>query len=106
MYCLSSSPDFYLFHLWAAILNNFEIDGIKLTVRGHDRNETGYPVDCRAQTSLAFTQRLLRVHDFCHVAAGAAIAAKFSVGVKQGLAARPHVHRRAVTAHPAIYKVP
>ena len=48
---------------------------------------------------------LLRVHDCCHIGAGAAIATEFSVGVKHWLAAGLHIHWRAVTARGAIYEV-
>src|SRR6516165_1007528 len=44
----------------SAILNELAIDRFELTIRGQDRNETGYSVNCRAQTSLGLTQRLFR----------------------------------------------
>src|SRR5215831_13391676 len=44
----------------AAILEELAIHGFDVTVRGQDRNETRYPVNCPAQTSLAFTQRFFR----------------------------------------------
>src|SRR5215472_14054362 len=53
-------PVLLLFQWQAIILEDLAIDGIDLTIRGQDPNETRYPVNCRAQTSLAFTQRLLR----------------------------------------------
>src|SRR6516165_3648518 len=53
-------PVLQLFQRPARILEDLAIDGFDLTIRGQDPNQTGYPVDCRAQTSLAFTQRLLR----------------------------------------------
>src|SRR6266702_986239 len=46
-----------------------------------------------------------RAHDCCHIGAGSAIAAEFSVGVKHWLAAGLHVHWRAIAAHGAIYEV-
>src|SRR5882757_8105813 len=57
MHRIACSPVLHLFKRPAEIIDDLAIEGIKLTVRGHDRNETGYPVDCRAQTSLAVTQR-------------------------------------------------
>src|SRR5215471_4010993 len=44
----------------SAILKDLAIDGFDLTVRRQGPNETGDSVNCRAQTSLAFTLRLLR----------------------------------------------
>src|SRR5262245_47885273 len=52
-------PVLQLFQRPARILEDLAIDGFDLTIRGQDPNQPGYPVDCRAQTSLAFTQRLL-----------------------------------------------
>jgi hypothetical protein len=105
MYRIACSPVLHLFKRSAKILDDLAIEGIKLAVRGHDRNETGYPIDCRACTSFAFTQRLLRAHDCCHVRTGASIATEFSVDVKHRLAAGPHVHRSAVAAQPTIYEI-
>src|SRR6516165_11234040 len=42
----------------SAILEDLAIDGFELTIRGQDANETGYPVNCRARLSFAFTQCL------------------------------------------------
>src|ERR1700722_4605163 len=84
MYRIACSPILHLFKRSAKILDDLAIDGIELTIRSHDRNETGYPVNCRAQTLLAFTQRLLRAHDCCQVCTGTAIATEFSVGVEHG----------------------
>src|SRR5262245_28602647 len=52
-------PVLQLFQRPARILEDLAIDGFDLTIRGQHPNQTGYPVDCRAQTSLAFTQCLL-----------------------------------------------
>src|SRR5271156_6073837 len=48
---------------------------------------------------------LLRAHGCCHIGAGAAIATEFSVGVEHRLAASLYIHRRAIVADRAIYKV-
>src|ERR1700704_6791350 len=48
---------------------------------------------------------LLRAHDRCHIGAGAAITAEFSIGVKYWLAANLHVHWRGGAAPGAIYEV-
>src|SRR5271154_6079712 len=61
MYRIACSPVLHLFKRSAKILDDLTIEGIKLTPRAEDRNETRYPVNRRAQTSLAFTQRLLRM---------------------------------------------
>src|ERR1700733_5999586 len=105
MYRIACAPVLHLFKRSAKILDDLAIEGIKLTIRSHDRNETRYPVNCRAQTSFAFMQRLLRAHDCRHVRSGAAIATEFSVGVKHRPAAGPHVHRRAVAVQSEIYEV-
>ena len=39
-------PVLLLFHRSAKILDALAIDGFDFTVRGHDRDETGYPVKC------------------------------------------------------------
>src|SRR6516165_3275867 len=54
------APVLQLFQWEAIVLKDLAIDGFELTIRGQDPNETRDPVNCRAQTSLAFTQRLLR----------------------------------------------
>src|SRR6516162_1245151 len=54
------SPIPQLLQRLSAILKDLAIDGFDVTVRRQDPNETRDPVNCRAQTSLAFTQRLLR----------------------------------------------
>src|SRR5262245_43169997 len=54
-----SVPVLQLFQRPAAILEDLAIYGFDLAIRGQDGNGTRYPIDCRAQTSLAFTQRLL-----------------------------------------------
>src|SRR5882672_973376 len=105
MHRIVCSPVLYPFQRSAKILEELAIGGFEFTVRGQDRNETGYPVNCRTCTSFAFTQRLLRAHDCCHVCTGTSIAMEFSVGVKHWPATRPHVHRSAVAAQPAIYEV-
>src|SRR5712672_4581246 len=48
---------------------------------------------------------LLRAYDRCHIGAGAAITAEFSIGVKRWLAANLHVNWRAGAVHGAIYEV-
>src|SRR5215469_8905788 len=53
-------PVLCLFQRPTTILEDLAIDGFDLTIRGQDPNETRDPVNCRAQTSLAVTQRLLR----------------------------------------------
>src|SRR5215510_3464979 len=95
-----------LFQRLAAILNDLAIDGFDPTVGGQDRNEAGYPVDCRAQTSLAFTQRFLRANDFRHVRAGTAIAEELSVCIEHRLATCLHVDGGgAVAASGEIHEV-
>ena len=59
MYRSVCSPVPQLLQRLSAILEDLAIDGFDLTIRGQNRNETRYPVNGRAQTSLAFTQRLL-----------------------------------------------
>src|ERR1700722_9285548 len=51
MHCIVCSPVLYPFHRLAKILQELVIDGFEFTVRGQDRNQTGYPVKCRACTS-------------------------------------------------------
>ena len=46
MYRIVCSPVLQLFPRPATILDDLAIDGFEFTVRGHDRNETGYPVNC------------------------------------------------------------
>src|ERR1700759_2209644 len=58
MYRIARSPVLHLLKRSAEIIDDLAIEGIKLAVGRHDRNETVYPVDRRAQTSLAVTQRL------------------------------------------------
>src|SRR6516162_2657670 len=58
MYCSVCTPVLQLFQWLATILEDLAIDGLDLTIRGQDRNETRYPVNCRTQTSLAFAHRL------------------------------------------------
>src|ERR1700731_2097604 len=48
---------------------------------------------------------LLPAYDRCHIGAGAAITAEFSIGVKHWLAADLHVHWRTAAVHGAIYEV-
>src|SRR6516162_5706061 len=60
MYHFVGAPVLQLVQGQAIILEELAIDGFDLAIRGEDPNETGYPVNCRAQASLAFTQRLLR----------------------------------------------
>src|SRR5262252_1454940 len=60
MYHFVGAPVLHLFEWQAIILDDLAIHGFDVTVRGQDPDETWYPVNCRTQTSLAFTQRLLR----------------------------------------------
>src|SRR6516165_12264219 len=50
------APVLQLFQWEAIVLKDLAIDGFELTIRGQDPNETRDIVNCRAQTSLAFTQ--------------------------------------------------
>src|ERR1700692_3651070 len=50
------SPALYPFQRSAKIFEDLAIDGFDFAVRGHDRNETGYPVNCRTGTRLALPQ--------------------------------------------------
>src|SRR5215467_3101457 len=60
MYRSICGPVPQLFERLATILDDLTIHGFKLPVGGKARNETRYAVNCRPQTSLALTQRLLR----------------------------------------------
>src|SRR5262245_22067539 len=106
MYDINCSPILQLFRRPAKILDHLAIDGFELTIRGRDRNKTGYPIDCRTQTSFAFAQRFLRANDSRHVCAGAAIAEELSVCIEHRLATRLHVHGGgALAASGEIYEV-
>src|SRR5258708_37478676 len=70
MHHVGCYPVLLLFHRSAKILDALAIDGFDFTVRGHDRNETGYPVKCRTCTSLAFPQRILGALAFLDVVGG------------------------------------
>ena len=59
MYRSVCAPVPQLFQRLAAIFKDLTIYGFEVTVRGQDRNEARYPVNRRAQTSLAFAERLL-----------------------------------------------
>src|SRR5215470_19119650 len=54
------APVLQLFQWEAMVLDDLAIGGFDLAIRGQDPNAPGYPVNDRTQTSLAFTQRLLR----------------------------------------------
>src|SRR5215469_1147244 len=56
MYYSVCDPVLQLFQWLATILEDLAIDGLDLTVRRQDPDETRYPVNRRAQISLAFTQ--------------------------------------------------
>src|SRR5262245_55160488 len=60
MYDINCSPILQLFRRPAKILDHLAIDGFEFTIRGRDRNRTGYPIDCRTQTSFAFAQCVFR----------------------------------------------
>jgi hypothetical protein len=67
MYRSACAPVPQLFQGLTAILKDLTIYGFDVTVRGQDRNEAWYPVNRRAQTSLAFTQGLLGTFALRHI---------------------------------------
>src|SRR5215472_16959583 len=54
------APVLQSFQRPATILEDLAVHGFDVAVRGQDPNETRYPVNRRAQTLLAFTERLVR----------------------------------------------
>src|ERR1700683_364446 len=67
MHRIGCSPFLQLFERSAKIVEELAIDGLGFAVRGQDRKETGYPVNCGACTSFAFAQRLLRAHELFNI---------------------------------------
>src|SRR5262245_6107315 len=67
MYDVNFSPVLQLFGRPAKILEHLAIDVFEFTIRGCDRDETGYPVNCRAQATLALTQSLFGAFEFVNV---------------------------------------
>src|SRR5262249_35190005 len=100
------SPVLQLFRWSAKILEHLAIDGFEFTIRGGDRNKTGYSVNGPAQLPLAFAQRFLGINHRRRVRTRAAITLEFSVRVKYRLATRFHVHRWAIAASSEIDEVP
>ena len=59
MYCIACPPVLQLFNTPAEVFGEWAIDRLELPARGHDRNESGYPVDGCSKLSFARPQRHL-----------------------------------------------
>src|ERR1700746_3478379 len=64
---IACSPVLKLFDSPAKILDDWAIDGFEFAARSHDRNETGYPVNCCPELRFALPQCLLGALALCHV---------------------------------------
>src|SRR6516225_10845656 len=67
MYCIACPPVLQLFDRPAEIADQWAIDGFEFAARGHDRNESGYPVNCCAELRFALPQRLFRPLAVCQI---------------------------------------
>jgi len=56
MYRIAFSPVLKFFDSSAKILDDWAIDGFEFAARGHDRNETSYPINCCPELRLALAQ--------------------------------------------------
>src|SRR6516225_380898 len=83
MYCIACPPALQLFDSSAEILGERAVDGFEFASRSHDRNESGYPVNSRAQTSLALAQGLLGALALRHIDGAGHRLQKRALGRKQ-----------------------